>query len=206
MRDYICIDIIGPFGNCTLTGSFHSCIICSRGCMLTRYEEITSVIFCDDSYQKRLHPQIKRCLFFFFFKLFACVLSAWILLFAGHFRCFFPPSNLMKERDAAYRAYSICDTFINSSSFVMWSHFGGSLPITSVSFSRKRLFLFQQGEDFGKDFMKLSRSQGHSLTSLVSFPFMKLFCASNLLKFENERMISTGVIVSVVICPSNSLV
>lgn len=144
--------------------------------------------------------------FFFFLELFACVLSAWILLFAGHFQCFFSPSNLVKERDAAYLACSICDTFINSTSVVMRSHFGGSLPITSVSFSRKWLFLFQQGEDLGKDFMKLSRTQGHSLTSLVSFPFMKIFCVSNLLKFENECMISTGVVVSVVICPSNSLV
>ena len=64
VRDYICIDIIGPFGNCTFTGSFHSCIISSHGCMLTRYEEITSVISCDDSHQKCSHLQIKRFLFF----------------------------------------------------------------------------------------------------------------------------------------------
>lgn len=59
--------------------------------MLTRYEEITSVIFCDDSYQKRSHPQIKRCLFFFFFQIICMCIECVDSAFCWPFSMLFPP-------------------------------------------------------------------------------------------------------------------
>ena len=176
--------------------------------MLTRYEEITSVISCDDSHQKCSHLQIKRFLFFSPDYLHVYWVRGFCFLLA--ILCvFFTPRILWKnEMQLILLIPSVIPLSTARLCHVVTVTYWWIPPHNfRILFLASGCFFFNKGKILREVFfLKLSRTQGRSLTSLVSFPFMKIFCVPNLLKLGNEWLISTRVIVSVVICPSNSLV